>query len=40
MGEEMVMKLVNDEPSFSPNQLMMFSETPKEVGKITPRGIK
>lgn len=34
-GEEMVMRLVNQEPSYSPNQPMMFSETPFEVGKIT-----
>jgi hypothetical protein len=35
-GEEMVMRLVNQEPSYSPNQPMMFSVTPYEVGKITP----
>ena len=40
MGEEMVMRLLNEEPSFSPNQPMMFSETPIEVGKITSSGIK
>ena len=40
MGEEMVMRLLNEKPSFSPNQPMMFSETPIEVGKITPSGVK
>ncbi|MFW9770046.1 MAG: hypothetical protein ACFFEM_14590, partial [Candidatus Thorarchaeota archaeon] len=35
-GEEMVMRLINQEPSYSPNQPMMFSEAPYEVGKITP----
>jgi hypothetical protein len=34
-GDEMVMRLTNHEPSYSPNQPMMFSETPIEVGKIT-----
>ena len=34
-GDEMVMRLINHEPSYSPNQPMMFSETPIEVGKIT-----
>ena len=33
-GEEMVMRLVNQEPSYSPNQPMMFSTTPYEIGKI------
>ncbi|MHA1964718.1 MAG: hypothetical protein ACXACG_06600 [Candidatus Thorarchaeota archaeon] len=40
MGEEMVMRLLNEEPSFSPNQPMMFSETPIEVGKISANGAK
>ena len=35
MGEEMVMRLLNEEPSFSPDHPMMFSETPIEVGKVT-----
>jgi hypothetical protein len=35
-GEEMVIRLVNQEPSYSPNQPMMFSATPYEVGKISP----
>ncbi|MFW9792668.1 MAG: hypothetical protein ACFFEE_00070 [Candidatus Thorarchaeota archaeon] len=35
-GEEMIMRLVNNEPSYSPNQPMVFSTTPIEVGKITP----
>jgi hypothetical protein len=39
-GDEMVMRLVNHEPSYSPNQPMMFSETPIEVGKIPPGQIK
>jgi hypothetical protein len=34
-GDEMIMRLVNEYPSFSPNQPMMFSETPIEVGKVT-----
>jgi hypothetical protein len=34
-GDEMVMRLTSHEPSYSPNQPMMFSETPLEVGKIT-----
>ena len=34
-GDEIVMRLTNHEPSYSPNQPMMFSETPLEVGKIT-----
>jgi len=39
-GEEMVMRLVNQEPSYSPNQPMIFSETPIETGKITASAIK
>ena len=39
-GDEMVMRLINHEPSYSPNQPMMFSETPIEVGKIPPGEIK
>ena len=39
-GEEMVMRLTNYEPSYSPNQPMMFSETPIEVGKISTSGVK
>ncbi|TET07322.1 MAG: hypothetical protein E3J86_13545 [Candidatus Thorarchaeota archaeon] len=39
-GDEMIMKLVNQEPSYSPNQPMMFSETPLEVGKILSNGTK
>ena len=35
-GDEMVMRLVNHEPSYSPNQPMMFSETPIEVGRMPP----
>lgn len=34
-GDEMIMRLVNENPSFSPNQPMIFSETPIEIGKIT-----
>ena len=34
MGDEMVMRLLNEEPSFSPNQPMMFSEDPIQVGKV------
>jgi hypothetical protein len=34
-GDEMVMRLINHEPTYSPNQPMMFSTTPIEVGKIT-----
>jgi hypothetical protein len=37
-GDEMVMRLINHEPSYSPNQPMMFSETPIEVGKISANG--
>ncbi len=39
-GDEMVMRLTNHEPSYSPNQPMMFSETPIEVGKISETGAK
>jgi hypothetical protein len=39
-GDEMVMRLTNHEPSYSPNQPMMFSETPIEVGKISASGAK
>lgn len=39
-GDEMVMRLTSDEPSYSPNQPMMFSETPIEVGKISESGAK
>lgn len=35
-GEERVMRLVNQEPSYSPNQPMMFSAAPYEIGKISP----
>jgi len=35
MGEEMTMRLLNEEPSFSPTQPMMFSVAPIQVGKIT-----
>ncbi|MHA2025196.1 MAG: hypothetical protein ACW98U_04765 [Candidatus Thorarchaeota archaeon] len=34
-GDEMVMRLISHEPSYSPNQPMMFLTTPIEVGKIT-----
>ena len=39
-GDEMIMRLTSDEPSYSPNQPMMFSETPIEVGKISESGAK
>lgn len=39
-GDEMVVRLTSHEPSYSPNQPMMFSETPIEVGKITESGAK
>ena len=39
-GDEMIMRLVNQEPSYSPNQPIMFSETPLEVGKILSNGTK
>jgi hypothetical protein len=39
-GDEMVMRLINHEPSYSPNQPMMFSETPIEVGRISSNGTK
>lgn len=39
-GDEMIMRLINHEPSYSPNQPMMFSETPIEVGKISANGTK
>jgi hypothetical protein len=39
-GDEMVMRLTNYEPSYSPTQPMMFSETPIEVGKISANGAK
>ncbi|KXH70869.1 MAG: hypothetical protein AM326_12245 [Candidatus Thorarchaeota archaeon SMTZ-45] len=39
-GDEMIMRLVNQEPSYSPNQPMMFSETPIEVGRISASGAK
>ena len=39
-GDEMVMRLINHEPSYSPNQPMMFSETPIEVGRISETGAK
>jgi len=34
MGDEMVMRLLNEEPSFSPSQPMIFSEEPIQVGKV------
>lgn len=40
MGEEMVIRLLHEEPSFSPDHPMIFSETLMEIGKITPGGIK
>lgn len=39
-GDEMIMRLVNQEPSYSPNEPMIFSETPIEVGRITTNGTK
>ncbi|MFW9982758.1 MAG: hypothetical protein ACFFE3_12700 [Candidatus Thorarchaeota archaeon] len=39
-GDELVMRLVNEKPSYSPNQPMIFSETPIEVGRIAPNGTK
>ncbi|MFX1482268.1 MAG: hypothetical protein ACFFCP_03660 [Promethearchaeota archaeon] len=33
-GDEVVAHLINQEPSYSPTQPMMFSEAPIEVGKI------
>ncbi|MFW9835077.1 MAG: hypothetical protein ACFFEK_13850 [Candidatus Thorarchaeota archaeon] len=39
-GDEMVMRLTSHEPSFSPNQPMMFSETPIEAGKSSENGSK
>jgi hypothetical protein len=39
-GDEMVMRLTSHEPSYSPTQPMMFSETPIEAGKISESGAK
>ncbi|MFX1578085.1 MAG: hypothetical protein ACFFBJ_00410 [Promethearchaeota archaeon] len=39
-GDEMVMRLTSHEPSYSPNQPMMFSESPIETGRIAPNGTK
>lgn len=39
-GDEMVMRLTSHEPSYSPDQPMMFSETPIEVGRISANGTK
>ena len=35
VGDEMIMRLTSHEPSYSPDQPMMFSETPIEVGRIS-----
>jgi hypothetical protein len=40
MGEEMAMRLINREPSFSPDHPMMFEEEPLEVGKPSTSEIK
>jgi hypothetical protein len=39
-GEETILRLTSHEPSYSPDQPMMFSETPIEVGKISASGAK
>lgn len=40
MGDGIVMGLVSREPSFAPDQPMMFEEEPLEVGKISTSGVK
>lgn len=39
-GEELVMRLVNNNPAFSPSQPLIFEEPPIEVGKISPSSRK
>jgi hypothetical protein len=39
-GDEMIMRLTTNEPSYSPDQPMIFSETPMEVGRISSSGVK
>ncbi len=39
-GDEMIMRLTSHEPSYSPDQPMMFSETPIGVGRISASGAK
>ena len=39
-GDEMIQRLVSHEPAYSPDQPMMFSETPIAVGRISPNGTK
>ena len=36
-GEELVMRMVNNRPSLSPSQPLIFEEPPLEVGRITPK---
>jgi hypothetical protein len=40
IGDEMIERLIHREPSFSPNQPMMFEEEPLEVGKMSTDRIK
>lgn len=40
MGEEMAARLINREPSFSPDHPMAFEEEPLEVGKLSATGVK
>ena len=39
-GDEMIQRLISHEPSYSPDQPMMFSETPIEAGRISSNGTK
>lgn len=40
IGEEMIERLVNREPSFAPEEPMMFEEAPHEVEKVSTKGVK